>query len=1358
MATFKTLRSILSRERLFAAPAAIFFLFVSERLNLLAVRRWSSEQFLGFIIICSLLYAGTLQSAAQSFTWPVDNPTIGEVYGCRGCLTFSAESDRYQSGINMHTGADVDVSGAAAYSVPVYAAADGIVARVVMCGTTTCPNSHGLGNVVIVQHANGKYTLYGHLDSIDPSITPGQAVKQRGTPGATQLGIMGNSGTVPRDSFGIHVHFEIKDFPALGNISDSGTYWGYTPGHPDLESYNDPRSFILGITVETATPFVLRNPPPGDLSIRSSPGLTYLGSTPTAIIGSLGQSQEIVARKHANVEGVDWYFIDLPSRNSPLTGSTFPNNDAHGGWISGAVAVVDSSATQLRIADTSPHNVRSSADTGTSVIAKVYPEQRFVAAGSSTAGPGCTGPWYPIYLSGTSAGDVSSPPDWNLPSTVGWICSDGLEVILPGQNYVVSVSASPSVGGAVGGGGTFVGGTSQIVSATANLGYAFTNWTESGAIVSTSATYSFVVNRNRTLIGNFSIIPAGCISINNIVDLQNISQNLAGNYCLTNDIDASATATWNSGAGFIPIGDYGNPFVGILDGQGHTVDGLMISSSTTRVGLFGYIVGGIVRNIGLTNAVVTGTFSNGFLPYNPTVNQTYENGGQFIGGLAGQNNAMITNAYVTGFVAASSWGFVGGLVGWNAGPVSNSFTTGSVNSSSTSNVFGEVGGLVADNESVITHSYSTATVSGTGYMGGLAGWSQTHIQQSYATGQVTVYAIGEGGGLVGGSNGAIDDSYATGSVTAVSSTTNAGGSLGGLVGANSGALISRSYATGTVSDLTGSFVMGGLFALGAGSASSSYWDVQSTGQSTSIGGTGVTTAQLKSGLPSGFDSSIWAISANVNSGYPCLQWQAGCSVQQQVLQVSPTTDITASGNQGGPFSPASFPYQLSASSGSIGYSISGVPNWLDASATSGSLTTSATTVTFTVNATANSLPAGTYGPVTIAFTNTTNGQGNATLTATLTVSPSSYTLAVRETGSGTVTSAPSGISCPAACSANYNAGTAVTLTAVPAGGWSFAGWSGACSGTGTCIVTMSSTQSASATFTLGGVGASPIRTFVSVIGSDANPCTFALPCKSVQHAHDVVAAGGEVRLLDPGSYGLLTITKSISILGDGHGGIAAQSGATAITINAGASDRVNLRGVVIEGFGTGQSGISLTSGGSLNIQDSVIRNFIGLGIKFNPASASQLNISQTVISDAQEGGVYIIGLPSEPVSAVLKHVRLIGNTDGLFVSGGISYRNINVTIADSVVTGNPSSLSLGGGGIIATGSTIDIMVRNCIVGNYTKGIVANGPNTIRVTKSTVTGNVNGFSNAVDGVLISYGDNKLGGNTNNGSPTSIVGLH
>jgi len=125
-------------------------------------------------------------------------------------------------------------------------------------------------------------------------------------------------------------------------------------------------------------------------------------------------------------------------------------------------------------------------------------------------------------------------------------------------------------------------------------------------------------------------------------------------------------------------------------------------------------------------------------------------------------------------------------------------------------------------------------------------------------------------------------------------------------------------------------------------------------------------------------------------------------VNTSALQVAPTSNIVVAGNQG-TFAPSSFPYALSATAGTVNYSISGVPSWLTPSSTSGNVSSSGTTVTFTVNASANSLAPGTYGPSTITFTNTNNGQGTQTRTATLTVNPPALqvTPATDSTASGT---------------------------------------------------------------------------------------------------------------------------------------------------------------------------------------------------------------------------------------------------------------------------------------------------------------------------------------------------------------------
>ena len=232
---------------------------------------------------------------------------------------------------------------------------------------------------------------------------------------------------------------------------------------------------------------------------------------------------------------------------------------------------------------------------------------------------------------------------------------------------------------------------------------------------------------------------------------------------------------------------------------------------------------------------------------------------------------------------------------------------------------------------------------------------------------------------------------------------------------------------------------------------------------------------------------------------------------------------------------------------------------------------------------------------------------------------------------------------------------------------------------------------------------------------------------------------------------------AISILGDGHGGIAASNGATAITINAGATDKINLRGLVIEGFGTGDYGIIFHTAASLNIQDSIIRNFAFAGISFRATAASELNVSQTLVSDLAGGGdaVDIVPTGSGSAIAVLDHVRLDHGSIGLDALGDSTTGSVNVTIADSVIS------NYGNAGIIgeSTNGTVQVMVRNCTASNNATGIRSNGsPAVVRVTRSTITANGTGLTAINSSSLVSYGDNNVDGNTTNGAATSAIGYH
>ena len=176
---------------------------------------------------------------------------------------------------------------------------------------------------------------------------------------------------------------------------------------------------------------------------------------------------------------------------------------------------------------------------------------------------------------------------------------------------------------------------------------------------------------------------------------------LANSFTLANNVDASGTVNWNSGAGFVPIGTwFGTHFTGIFDGLSHTLSDLRINQPTTDfAGLFGAIdVSSMIRNVGLVHSSVTA--------------------GSWVGSLVGAMGgaASISNCYAT--TSVSGQNHIGGLVGDIAdnGTVSNSYVTGNVTGSATN-----VGGLVGYKNGTIINSYATGNVSGSSNVGGLAG-------------------------------------------------------------------------------------------------------------------------------------------------------------------------------------------------------------------------------------------------------------------------------------------------------------------------------------------------------------------------------------------------------------------------------------------------------------------------------------------------------------------------------------------------------------------------------------------------------------------------------------------------------------
>jgi hypothetical protein len=349
--------------------------------------------------------------------------------------------------------------------------------------------------------------------------------------------------------------------------------------------------------------------------------------------------------------------------------------------------------------------------------------------------------------------------------------------------------------------------------------------------------------------------------VTNLDELQAVQGDLSADYVLDNNIDASETVLWNSGAGFTPIGKYGDPFSGEFDGKGFSVDGLYINRpNTDEIGLFGHVNSADIKNIGVTNldiegdnnvgglvgstrgSIITNSFSSGSVSgYRP------------VGGLVGVNkNTKIETSYSNSNVSGSYK--VGGLVGFTEGGanIMNSYSSGNVSG----DILG-VGGLVGVNKNTtIETSYSNSNVSGDSQVGGLVGTNKasSNILRTYSTGVVS----GDGfvGGLVGFSEGAnITNSYSSGNVSGSNW-------VGGLVGNNKDANIMNSYSSGNVS---GGASLGGLVgANNDGTVTDSYWDTETSTQATSAGSAnGLTTAEITGSAAStnmvGFDfTTVWS--------------------------------------------------------------------------------------------------------------------------------------------------------------------------------------------------------------------------------------------------------------------------------------------------------------------------------------------------------------------------------------------------------------------------------------------------------------------------------------------------------------------
>ena len=347
------------------------------------------------------------------------------------------------------------------------------------------------------------------------------------------------------------------------------------------------------------------------------------------------------------------------------------------------------------------------------------------------------------------------------------------------------------------------------------------------------AAVSIVLTTVALIIGMISCdAPTAGVQIRDWYDLDEVRDNLNSQLLLMNDLD-STTAGYeelagpaaNEGKGWQPIGIWPDPFTGSFDGQGFEIRDLFIDRPVEDyVGLFSFVeTGAVIVGVAVIGADVTGN--------------------EYVGALVGHiHDGSLSNCHSTGSVAGDT--HVGGITGESGGIFSNTYSTASVSGSY------EVGGLIGQNHGTVSRSYSTGRVTGDEYVGGLVGWNHHGtISSSYSSG--TVDGVSLVGGLVGSNRATVSNCYSTGNVTGLED-------VGGMVG--------RNYQ---------------------GTVSNSFWDIQTSGQSTSAGGTGSNTAEMQDIAT--FSGATWNIIAVAAPGerdaayvwnivddetYPFLSWQS----------------------------------------------------------------------------------------------------------------------------------------------------------------------------------------------------------------------------------------------------------------------------------------------------------------------------------------------------------------------------------------------------------------------------------------------------------------------------------------------------
>jgi hypothetical protein len=278
------------------------------------------------------------------------------------------------------------------------------------------------------------------------------------------------------------------------------------------------------------------------------------------------------------------------------------------------------------------------------------------------------------------------------------------------------------------------------------------------------------------------------------------------------------------------------------------------------------------------------------------------------------------------------------------------------------------------------------------------------------------------------------------------------------------------------------------------------------------------------------------------------------------------------------------------------------------------------------------------------------------------------------------------------------------------------------------------------------------RTWVSGVGDDANPCSRTAPCKTFAGAISKTAAGGEINCIDPGGFGGLTITKSLTVKCHYTEGGVLVAGTNAIVVNAATTDKVTLRGLDINGTGVGNPvslvGVKVISARSVHIVDSEISQFkAGVSVQ---STAPTTNVF-VWRSHIHNNGVGVFNGPAN------------GTVTSSFVTlrdNAVVDNNCDAVTSSFGPNGStPDQFTNCGSATSASGFNVKSVIsafHNSFNDATDTGVVSRGSNAVfRLGDNDVTGNLVGLAPLDGAVIKSFGDNHIDGNTSTSPPTATV---